>query len=164
MWIKEECNATKEFSVKVVIIIRILDFSCIHSQYHVNSTKTAFSLFQRDSILRLNNIQATDSGTYVCLASIENDETTNYEALTIVLKVRTAPGTMTKLGVSLSTVLGVMMWEFSSNNSGGYPIKSFTAEFRKYVEDNETEWQRLDPQNIPSNVVSSHNRKQLMAR
>lgn len=74
-----------------------------------------------------------------------------------MLKVRTAPGTMTKLGVSLSTVLGVMMWEFSSNNSGGYPIKSFTAEFRKYVEDNETEWQRLDPQNIPSNVVSYNN-------
>lgn len=103
----------------------------------------------------MNNIKPADAGTYVCLASIENDETSNYEALTIVLKVRTTPGTVTKLGVSLSTVLGVLMWEISLNRSGGYPVKSFTVEFRKYVEDNETEWIRLDPQNIPANVVNN---------
>lgn len=50
------------------------------------------------------------------------------------------------------------MWEFSSHQSGGYPMKSFTAEFRRYTDidvSNETEriWQRLDPHNIPANVV-----------
>lgn len=72
--------------------------------------------------------------------------------------MRTAPGKVKKLGVSLSTILGVLMWEFSSHQSGGYPIKSFTAEFRRYIDidvSNETErkWQRLDPHNIPANVV-----------
>lgn len=81
------------------------------------------------------------------------------EGLTIVLKVRSVPGPVTRLNVRLSTILGVLMWEFSSNNSGGYPIRSFTAEFRKFinvdVDVNETAqlWHRLDPENIPSNVV-----------
>lgn len=102
------------------------------------------------------NIQTTESGTYTCLATIDSDDNSSYEALTIVLRVRTAPEAVAKLVVSLSTILGVLMWEFSSNRSGGYPVKSFTAEFRKYVEDNETEWQQLDPQNIPSNVVNDY--------
>lgn len=74
--------------------------------------------------------------------------------------MRTVPGKVKKLDVSLSTILGVLMWEFSSHQSGGYPIKSFTAEFRRYIDidvSNETErkWQRLDPHNIPANVVKS---------
>lgn len=81
------------------------------------------------------------------------------EGLTIILKVRSVPGPVNRLNVRLSTILGVLMWEFSSNNSGGYPIKSFSAEYRKYVdEDIETNdtsllWIQLDPENIPSNVV-----------
>lgn len=82
-----------------------------------------------------------------------------YETLTIVLKVRSTPGPVTRLSVRLSTILGVLMWEFSSNYSGGYPIRSFTAEMREYVDLNEInatekEWHQFDPQNIPSNVVS----------
>lgn len=82
------------------------------------------------------------------------------EGLTIVLKVRSTPGPVNKLSVRLSTILGVLMWEFTSNNSGGYPIKSFTAEFRKYFDAEEMnatlgKWHRLDPENIPANVVRS---------
>lgn len=78
------------------------------------------------------------------------------EALTIKLKVRTVPGPVSRLTVRISTILGVLKWDFPKNHTGGYPLKSFTAEFRKYPtdEDNATEWERLDPNNIPSNVVS----------
>lgn len=124
--------------------------------------------------MRINNIQPSDAGTYVCLVSpLEADltEIGDYdsnersidnsflEGLTIVLRVRSVPGSVTRLSVRLSTILGVLMWEFPSNRSGGYPIRSFTAELRKYFEDtditNDTTqlWHRLDPEDIPSNVV-----------
>lgn len=128
--------------------------------------------------MRINNIQPSDAGTYICLVSpyesdlieVENEDTSTWsfdkkpiddsflEGLTIVLKVRSVPGPVTKLSVKLSTILGVLVWEFQSNHSGGYPVKSFTAEFRKYfdVDDfNATShpWHQLDPQNIPANVV-----------
>lgn len=140
--------------------------------------------YQHGPDLRIDNIQMSNSGTYICLvsqinidiieheskdsSSVSSDEISNeidfYEALTIILKVRSTPGPLTRLVVRLSTILGVLMWEFSSNNSGGYPIKSFTAEFHELRIDleqsNVTEvfWHRLDPQNIPANVVSNaHN-------
>lgn len=80
-----------------------------------------------------------------------------YEALTIILKVRSVPGPVTRLGIRISTILGVMMWEFPKNHSGGYPVISFTAEVRKYTDlscENATLWERLDPNNIPANVVN----------
>lgn len=82
-----------------------------------------------------------------------------YEALTIILKVRTVPSAVTRLAVRISTILGVLMWDFPKNHTGGYPIKSFTADFRKYVDiansnGTEQQWERLDPNNIPANVVS----------
>lgn len=64
---------------------------------------------------------------------------------------------MSRLTVRISTILGILIWEFQKNDSGGYPLKSFTAEFRKYIDDNNTdtvEWERLDPINIAPNVVS----------
>lgn len=117
-------------------------------------------------------MQTSDAGTYICLVSIydgdmmqsndesfeKNDEPEYYEALTIILRVRSVPGPVSKLSVRLSTILGVLMWEFSSNHSNGYPVKSFTAEFRKYFDmscENATiePWERLEPNNIPGNVV-----------
>lgn len=135
--------------------------------------------FQRGPDLRFFNIQPSDSGTYICLVSPDESELTQVgdedssswssnerigdssflECSTIILKVRSVPGPVSRLSVRLSTILGVLMWEFHSNNSGGYPIKSFTTEFRKYFdildETNTTahKWHRLDPENIPANVV-----------
>lgn len=127
--------------------------------------------------MQINNIQPSDAGTYVCLVTPDeselmevsrNEDTSSWsssekitdnsylEGLTIVLKVRSVPGPVSKLGVRLSTILGVLIWEFPSNHSGGYPLKSFTAEYRKYSdieESNTQQWQLLDPQNIPANVV-----------
>ncbi|XP_055297286.1 uncharacterized protein LOC129565929 [Sitodiplosis mosellana] len=147
MWVKEECNETREFV--------------------------------RGPDLRINNIQPSDAGIYICLVSpdeseltqVGNDDDSSWssqekptdnsflEGLTIVLKVRSVPGPVTKLSVRLSTILGVLIWEYSSNHSGGYPVKSFTAEFRKYCADVDELtnaslllWHQLDPQNIPANV------------
>lgn len=128
--------------------------------------------------MRINNIQPSDAGTYICLVSphesdltdISDEDSTSWssnektidnsflEGLTIMLKVRSVPGPVTKLSVRLTTILGVLMWEFPSNRSGGYPVKSFTTEMRKISNDddlNETShlWHRLDPENIPGNVV-----------
>lgn len=136
--------------------------------------------------MRIYNIQPSDAGTYICLVSpadesdlthvVGRDDESSWssssgakvpienesflEGLTIVLKVRSTPGPVNKLSVRLSTIVGVLMWEFTSNNSGGYPIKSFTADFRKYCDADEMnvtlqKWHRLDPENIPSNVVRS---------
>lgn len=132
-------------------------------------------------------MQKYDAGVYICLVSvydgqeadmmgnsldgddIESESTdgalTNYqsngkdyyEALTIILNVRSVPGPVTSLGIRISTILGVMMWEFPKNHSGGYPIISFTAELRKYTDlscENASAWERLDPNNIPANVVN----------
>lgn len=83
-----------------------------------------------------------------------------YEALNILLKVRSVPGPVSRLSIRISTILGVLMWDFKKNETGGYPLKSFTAEFRKYVVADiqrnitEHEWELLDPNNIPANVVS----------
>lgn len=129
--------------------------------------------------MRIFNIQPSDAGTYICLVSPDESELTQVvnedssswssnekssdnsflEGLTIVLKVRSVPGPVSKLSVRLSTIVGVLMWEFNSTNSGGYPIKSFTAEFRKYSDNDDSnatsnQWHQLDPENIPGNVVS----------
>lgn len=136
--------------------------------------------------LSIENVQKYDAGVYICLVSaldgqddmmgnsldedsIENElsdvSTTNHqsngkdynEALTIILKVRSVPGPVTRLGIRISTILGVMMWEFPKNHSGGYPVISFTAEVRKYSScENATVWERLDPNNIPANVVTAN--------
>lgn len=140
-------------------------------------------LVQQGSDLSIENVQTFDAGIYICLVSVYDgrdmtgnnfDETEPtdmsminyqsngkdyYEALTVILKVRSVPGPVTRLGMRISTILGVMMWEFPKNHSGGYPIISFTIEVRKYADStcenaSQYEWERLDPNNIPSNVVN----------
>lgn len=170
MWVKEECNETKEFLVSLCNFV-----------FDIVNDKQCFFVEQRGSDLRIYNIQPSDAGTYICLVSPDESELTQVgdddfsssndkitdnsflEGLTIVLKVRSVPGQVSRLSVRLSTIIGVLMWEFPSNRSGGYPIKSFTAEFRKYFDIDETNlttqlWHRLDPQNIPANVVRKINK------
>lgn len=87
----------------------------------------------------------------------DNDFT---KELVLTLKIRSRPGPVANLTVRISTILGVLKWDFEKNNTGGYPLKSFTAQFRKYIDPDVNctnssyfEWDRLDPRNIPSNVV-----------
>lgn len=76
--------------------------------------------------------------------------------ITIKINVRTVPGPVSRLSVRMSTILGVLIWDYKRNNSGGYPLKSFTVEIRPYNDpyENQSEWERLDPINISPNVVS----------
>lgn len=130
--------------------------------------------------LTLYNLVPNDAGTYMCLISLYDNmdmmdgmdidylntldlDNDFAKELVLTLKVRSRPGPVANLTVRISTILGVLKWDFEKNNTGGYPLKSFTAQFRKYIDpdlnctnSSELEWDRLDPRNIPSNVVSNH--------
>lgn len=94
--------------------------------------------------------------------SEEETEAEEYQAVEKVnLTVRTPPGPVTQLYFKASTILGFLIWRFNKTNSGGYPVRSFTAEFRNvsynetpYNQSFEHEWSRMDPINIAPNVVS----------
>ncbi|XP_055840944.1 uncharacterized protein LOC129908479 [Episyrphus balteatus] len=74
------------------------------------------------------------------------------------LSVRTTPGPVSQLYFKASTILGFLIWRFNKTNSGGYPIRSFTSEFRNISykgnenPKHEHEWSRMDPINIAPNV------------
>lgn len=81
----------------------------------------------------------------------------------INLTVRTPPGPVSQLYFKASTILGFLVWRFNKTNSGGYPVRSFTAEFRNVSYDTqpynssfEHQWSRMDPINIAPNVVSEY--------
>lgn len=85
-----------------------------------------------------------------------------FEALQKVkVIVRTTPGPVSQLYFKPSTILGFLVWRFNrSSSSGGYPVRSFTAEYRNvsystppYNSSFEHEWIRMDPINIAPNVV-----------
>lgn len=131
------------------------------------------NLFQAGSDLLLTNVTTLDAGTYTCLISTsspdasallndsaeiyQNMDDTYVEAMKVKVVIRTVPGPVSRLSFRISTILGVLMWEFK-NMSGGYPLKSFTAEFRRTAKNNEPsrKWERLDPTNIAPNVVILH--------
>lgn len=121
----------------------------------------------------MTNVTKDDAGLYICIVSTsgkeaeyiddryaeiyQNVDDTFIEALKVKLDVRTVPGPVSLVSVRPSTILGILMWDFQVINSGGYPLKSFTAEYRKCSSDvNRTQnpWDRLDPINIAPNVVS----------
>lgn len=77
----------------------------------------------------------------------------NYKAR---VKVRTSPDAVAHLSARVTTIVGVLMWKFYPNQTGGHAIKCFTADYRQYNNDdntNETKWIRLDPSHITPNAV-----------
>lgn len=92
----------------------------------------------------------------------EEAEEQKYQAFQrIKLTVRTTPGPVTQLYFKASTILGFLIWRFNKTQSGGYPVRSFTAEYRNISyrtppanASYEHEWVRMDPINIAPNVVS----------
>jgi len=77
------------------------------------------------------------------------------------LTVRTVPGPVSQLYFKASTILGFLIWRFNKTQSGGYPVRSFTAEYRNVSYKTppanasfEHAWSRMDPINIAFNVVS----------
>lgn len=123
--------------------------------------------------MTLYNLTRRDAGVYTCLVSTsskeaglisnesaeiyQNTDDTYIEALKVKLIIRTVPCAVSRITVRISTILGVLIWEYNRNTSAnGYPLKSFTAEFRQHTADNSTPkaWERLDPINISPNIVS----------
>ncbi|XP_062137915.1 contactin-2 isoform X2 [Drosophila sulfurigaster albostrigata] len=90
----------------------------------------------------------------------EEEEELEYQAFQrIRLTVRTTPGPVTQLYFKASTILGFLIWRFNKTQSGGYPVRSFTAEYRNVSYrvppanvSYEHEWSRMDPINIAPNV------------
>ncbi|XP_034490347.1 uncharacterized protein LOC117793993 [Drosophila innubila] len=90
----------------------------------------------------------------------EKQKEESYQAFQrIRLNVRTTPGPVTQLYFKASTILGFLIWRFNKTLSGGYPVRSFTAEYRNVsyrVQSSnasyEHEWTRMDPINIAPNV------------
>nr|XP_016937260.1 uncharacterized protein LOC108015359 isoform X1 [Drosophila suzukii] len=75
------------------------------------------------------------------------------------LTVRTVPGPVSQLYFKASTILGFLIWRFNKTQSGGYPVRSFTAEYRNVSYKTppvnasfEHAWSRMDPINIAFNV------------
>ncbi|KAH8385453.1 hypothetical protein KR093_002226, partial [Drosophila rubida] len=90
----------------------------------------------------------------------QGQEELQYQAFQrIRLTVRTTPGPVTQLYFKASTILGFLIWRFNKTQSGGYPVRSFTAEYRNVSyrvppanASYEHEWSRMDPINIAPNV------------
>ncbi|KAH8416901.1 hypothetical protein KR222_011692, partial [Zaprionus bogoriensis] len=88
------------------------------------------------------------------------EEELKYQAFQRVkLTVRTTPGPVTQLYFKASTILGFLIWRFNKTQTGGYPVRSFTAEYRNISyrtppanASYEHAWSRMDPINIAPNV------------
>lgn len=129
------------------------------------------SPLQSGGSLHLFNLSRLDSALYICLVStksaeakkidnkkarlFENVDGTFIESMEVRLIVRSVPCAVTRLTMRISTILGVLIWEYNRNTTYSHPLKSFTAEFRRYNSTWPAPWERLDPINISPNVVSS---------
>lgn len=122
--------------------------------------------------LKLYNLTRNDAGLYTCLVSTTSREATlitnespemyqstdgtYIEAMKVRLFIRTVPCAVNRITMRISTILGVLIWDYNrtSTSGYGYPLKSFTAEYRVYSPENSTanEWERLDPINISPNI------------
>lgn len=127
-------------------------------------------MFQSGGKLYLYNLSRPDSALYICLVPtqsaeakridnqearmFENVDGTFIESMKVRLIVRSVPCAVTRLTMRISTILGVLIWEYNRNTTYSHPLKSFTAEFRMYNNTWPAPWERLDPINISPNVVS----------
>lgn len=171
---KRKSNGASPISCKWIFYFNEISINelRLYTEWVLNTSQNSNAIcFQAGSDLLLTNVTTQDAGTYTCLISTSspdssallNDSADIYEsmddiyveAMKIKVIIRTVPGPVSRLSLRISTILGVLMWEFKKNMSGGYPLKSFTAEFRQTAKNNETsrEWERLDPINIAPNVV-----------
>lgn len=123
-----------------------------------NTSTTSILLFSSTTTPPTFDSSSTEISetTETPLTQIEEEEYHAY--LRANLSVRTTPGPVSQLYFKASTILGFLIWRFNKSNSGGYPIRSFTSEFRNVSYKNEESrkkghaWERMDPINIAPNV------------
>lgn len=126
---------------------------------------------QAGGTMRLHTLSRADAALYICLVAtagaeaqrIDNAEARRFEsvdgtfieAMKVRLIVRSVPCAVTRLTMRISTILGVLIWEYNRNTTYSHPLKSFTSEYRMYNSSWPAPWERLDPINISPNVVSA---------
>nr|CAG4641946.1 EOG090X0B8X [Eurycercus lamellatus] len=108
------------------------------------------SKVERNGILTLTKITASDAGLYTCQAeeSFSDLENTFIRSIAQVeLHVKTTPPAPAALLVYPSSVLALVTWKL--NSTGGYPIKSITIIYQQVTEDlNNPSWHRTFPEEL----------------
>uniref|UniRef100_A0A1A9W8P3 Fibronectin type-III domain-containing protein n=1 Tax=Glossina brevipalpis TaxID=37001 RepID=A0A1A9W8P3_9MUSC len=147
----------------------------------INASSTATASTSTNAILRTLSSNDTSNQNIIIGDTSNNSSSNNFSLITttttttttpsdvieqefrafqkVNLTVRTPPGPVTQLYFKASTILGFLIWRFNKSDSGGYPVRSFTAEYRNVSyrqpplnNSFEHQWSRMDPINIAPNV------------
>uniref|UniRef100_A0A1B0FQ10 Fibronectin type-III domain-containing protein n=1 Tax=Glossina morsitans morsitans TaxID=37546 RepID=A0A1B0FQ10_GLOMM len=143
----------------------------------INASLTATARTSTNAILRTSSSNDTSNQNIIISDTSNNRSSNNFSLTTttttpsevieqefrafqkVNLTVRTPPGPVTQLYFKASTILGFLVWRFNKSDSGGYPVRSFTAEYRNvsykeppFNNSFEHQWSRMDPINIAPNV------------
>ncbi|XP_041563046.1 uncharacterized protein LOC121466735 isoform X2 [Drosophila elegans] len=178
MWVKEHGNNSTIVQSGRVLVLRNVSttdagiYVCFASLPRPSTTATAASATTSPQNQQENTVKASqpvevengsskDSQQETQVEQKEQEELeVEYQAKQRTkLVVRTVPGPVSQLYFKASTILGFLIWRFNKTQSGGYPVRSFTAEYRNVSYKTppanasfEHAWSRMDPINIAFNV------------
>ncbi|EDX02902.1 uncharacterized protein LOC6525975 isoform X3 [Drosophila yakuba] len=179
MWVKEHGNNSTIVQTGRVLVLRNVSttdagiYVCFASVPRPTTTATAATSattsLQNQKEKATRPLEDEDGGqgetvspkeTGAVQQEVEMEEEVEYLAhQRTKLIVRTVPGPVSQLYFKASTILGFLIWRFNKTQSGGYPVRSFTAEYRNVSYKTppanasfEHAWSRMDPINIAFNV------------
>nr|NP_001245604.1 uncharacterized protein Dmel_CG15312, isoform E [Drosophila melanogaster]AFH07318.1 uncharacterized protein Dmel_CG15312, isoform E [Drosophila melanogaster] len=174
MWVKEHGNNSTIVQTGRVLVLRNVSttdagiYVCFASVPRPSTTATSATTSPQnlqDKETRPLEDEDDGQGESVSpkddqLKEAEMEEEVEYLAhQRTKLIVRTVPGPVSQLYFKASTILGFLIWRFNKTQSGGYPVRSFTAEYRNVSYKTppanasfEHAWSRMDPINIAFNV------------
>ncbi|KAH8275089.1 hypothetical protein KR018_011344, partial [Drosophila ironensis] len=168
MWVKEDGNNSTIIQTGRVLVLRNVSTSdagiyvCFASLPRPSTATpaTATTTSATTSPQKVETKEQDDGGDPPQKSESEQEEELKYQAFQRTrLTVRTVPGPVSQLYFKASTILGFLIWRFNKTQSGGYPVRSFTAEFRNVSYSTppanasfEHPWNRMDPINIAPNV------------
>lgn len=167
MWLKEGHNQTRQFHAGGVLRLYRLQRSdaavyvCLvaasskHGQQLLAAAAdTSTEVAEPPGTNGTSNVSSSNSSNHYQPAVYENTDGTFVEALRVRVIVRSVPCAVTRLSMRISTILGVLIWEYNRTTAYAHPLKSFTAEYRLHNATQPLPWDRLDPKNISPNIVS----------
>ncbi|EDV33724.1 uncharacterized protein Dana_GF19154, isoform A [Drosophila ananassae] len=172
MWVKEHGSNSTIVQTGRVLVLRNVStadsgiYVCFASQPRpsttpviVASVKPATSTTTSPASKKEEPVQNEQNDSTESPKDSEQEEMAYQAFQRTRLTVRTVPGPVTQLYFKASTILGFLIWRFNKTQSGGYPVRSFTAEFRNVSYSSppanasfEHVWSRMDPINIAPNV------------
>lgn len=164
IWLKEGQNQTRQFHAGGVLRLHRLqraDAAVYVCLVAANSTSGQQQMAAAAET-SLTNTAAANNGTSIGgvvqypagPVIYENADGAFVEALRVRVIVRSVPCAVTRLTMRISTILGVLIWEYNRTSTHAHPLKSFTAEYRMHNATQPLPWERLDPKNISPNIVS----------